>query len=134
MIKKISTDLRTVADRLVTSSVAELIKDIASESKVEAHCENTYKGWGGTREDPPESPEIEVTEAYIVEFPELSVEAAEDLPRQFKISIPAQVTDEYDNHYEIICHFDVHVKNKHLLPNGDVEIEFTEKLKDWKYA
>lgn len=133
MLKKVSTDLLSVAGRLKESYMNDFIKDLAGESKVEASCRNTYKGFRGSQEEPPESPEIEVTEASIVEFPTLDVDAAEELPRHFKMSIPTQVTDEYDNEYDIICHFEITVKNKNLLPNGEVEIDFNEKLKDWDY-
>jgi hypothetical protein len=132
-MKKLSNSLRAVAGRMKESYSNELINFLESESKIDASGHNTYKGFRGSREEPPEPAEVEVTDASISEFPTLDVDWAEELPRHFKMSVSGQVTDEYENEYDIVCHFEITVKNKKLLPNGEVEIDFEEKFKGWDY-
>jgi len=90
-----------------------------------------HRSLPGSREFPPEGAEVDVKHATLA-IPALSVEDAEKLPTDFIV----QKSYTYDDDSEVVdlvLTFHVHVTSKKPMPNGKVDIEYTDTLKDWDY-
>lgn len=134
---KISEELRGLSQKMtkIAMSPSQVIRKV--EKLMEATLEDAYvteKSHPGSYHYPPESGEIEVKHAYIEKFPELSIEEAELLPNRFECAVAETFRDdELNEEAGVLLYFDVTIESKNILPNGKVEVEWSDRFTGWDY-
>lgn len=132
---KISRELKELSKKIqkVAMNPAQLIRKI--EKDIEATLDDAYvtqRSLPGSYHYPPEPGEIEVRNAYIEKFPELSIDEAEHLPNRFECTV-SETFREDEEEADVRLYFEVSVTSKNIKPNGKVEIEFTDRFVGWDY-
>lgn len=134
---KVANELREIASSIskIALSPSQIIRKI--EKEVEATLDEAYvteRSHPGSYHYPPEAGEIEVKNAYIESFPQLTIEEAELLPNKFECAVVETFRDEELNEEaDVRLFFEVTIESKNIQPNGKVEIEFKDRFIGWEY-